>query len=430
MRVDMNHRRIAFVYAPGPPPESARLETMPFAINTIMRLADADWNVDVFLWERPLVDYHEIFPTTVRFRYEVTPKRIFDGTRPANLRRHQIRLTARFMTCTNYECAFGLGQTGSYLGAVISLASRCPLVLLNDEFPSWYGTATIGTIGAAAAWARLLKLPAAKLPDVLGKYFGNIWWAALERWAAERADAIIVPSADRIPHLAEELGLSDQRTRFVVFRNTPKVSRPLEKRDWHAVLGIPSGQRIFLNAGTLGDWAQVPEIISSTVHWPSDAVLLLHSRTPEQEGGYRQQLSHLHVPGRVFWTSAPLSDKLLNSLVAHCNGSFALYRNTGPNNLWMGTASGKLMRSVMCGSPVIASSFDSLRFVSQEGIGVQVCHPAEIPAAIQELTRNERAYREKCLSFAAREAMREQQSWDALVTALSNKIDLRKATHN
>jgi hypothetical protein len=100
----------------------------------------------------------------------------------------------------------------------------------------------------------------------------------------------------------------------VKFRNTPNVSRPLEKRDWHALLGIPSGQRIFLNAGTLGDWAQVPEILSSIVHWPSDSVLLLHSRTPEQEGGYQQQLSHLHVPGRVFWTSAPLSEKLLNSL--------------------------------------------------------------------------------------------------------------------
>ena len=309
-----------------------------------------------------------------------------------------IRLTARFMSCTNYACAFGLGQIGSYLGAVISLASRCPLVLLNDEFPS---------------------------------HFGHNQWDALERWAAKRANVIIVPSADRIPHLAEELGLSDQRKTFVEFRNTPKVSHPLEKRDWHALLGIPSGQRIFLNAGTLGDWAQVPEILSSVVHWPPDSVLLLHSRTPEQEGGYRQQLSHLHVPGRVFWTSAPLSDKLLNSLVAHCNGSFALYRNMGPNISFTGTSSGKLMRSVMCGSPVIASSFDSLRFVSQEGIGVQVRHPSEIPAAIQELTGNERAYREKCLSFATHEVMREQQSWEALVTALSERlICVRRRTIN
>ena len=97
----------------------------------------------------------------------------------------------------------------------------------------------------------------------------------------------------------------------------------------------------------------------------------------------------------------------------------------GQNFLLTGTSSGKLMRSVMCGSPVIASSFESLRFVSQEGIGVQVSHPSEISAAIQELTRNERAYRQRCLSFATREIMREQQSWEALAKALSNKIDLR-----
>jgi glycosyltransferase involved in cell wall biosynthesis len=390
----MNRRRIAFVYAPASPPDEARLETMPVAINTITRLAAAGWNVDVFLWERRFADYQEIFPTTVRFRYQVTPKRIY---RPANLRRHPIRLTARFMSCTKYDCAFGLGQLGSYLGAVVSLVSRCPLVLLNDEFPS---------------------------------HFGRNRWARLERLAAERANVILVPSADRIPRLADELGLSDQRKKFVEFRNTPKMSHPLEKRDWHALLGIPRGQRIFLHAGQLGDWAQVPEILSSTTYWPSDAVLLLHSLTREKAEWYREQLSHLHVPGRVFWTSAPLSDKLLNSLVAHCNGSFALYRNTGPNISLIGTSSGKLMRSVMCGSPVIASSFDSMRFVSQEGIGVQVRHPSEIPTAIQELIRNEQAYRKRCLSFATQEVIREQQSWEALVAALSNQIDLRMATDN
>ena len=33
---------------------------------------------------------------------------------------------------------------------------------------SWHGTGTIGTIGAAAACAKLLKVPAAKIPDVIG----------------------------------------------------------------------------------------------------------------------------------------------------------------------------------------------------------------------------------------------------------------------
>jgi glycosyltransferase involved in cell wall biosynthesis len=245
-----------------------------------------------------------------------------------------------------------------------------------------------------------------------------------------------VPSASRIQHLTEELGLSNHGKTFIEFRNTPKVSHPLEKRDWHAVLGIPSSKRIFLNAGTLHEWSQIPELLCSTVYWPSEAVLLLHSRTPDKESTYRRQLSHLDLPGRVFWTSAPLSDKLLNSLVAHCTGSVALYRNLSPNDLLIGTSSGKIMRSAMCGSPVIASSFESLRFVSQAGIGVQVTHPSEIPGAIEELMRNERAYRERCLSFARQEVIREQQSWEDLVRALSNKNDLRKGlpqqepTHN
>jgi hypothetical protein len=183
------------------------------------------------------------FPMSVTFHYEVMPKRLFYGSEP-------IQLTARFMRCTNYECVFGLGQIGSYLGAVISVASRCPLVLLNDEFPIMFG------------------------PDD---------WAALERWAAQRASVIIVPSADRIPQLAKELGLSDQTDKFLELRNAPKVSRPLETRDWHAVLGIPSGQRIFLNAGTLNDWGQIPEILSSTAYWPADSVLLLHSAAPEKD---------------------------------------------------------------------------------------------------------------------------------------------------
>jgi hypothetical protein len=80
--IDMNRRRIAFVYAPGPghgfhAPDVARLETMPFAMNTIMSLAAEDWEVDVFLWEQPHVDYYEIFPKKIKFRYEVMPNRIF-----------------------------------------------------------------------------------------------------------------------------------------------------------------------------------------------------------------------------------------------------------------------------------------------------------------------------------------------------------------
>ena len=73
-----------------------------------------------------------------------------------------------------------------------------------------------------------------------------------------------------------------------------------------------------------------------------------------------------------------------------------------------------------------ALTFADTVVVMHEGIGVQVSHPSEIPGAIEELTRNERVYRERCLSFATQEVIREQQGWENLVRALSNKIDLRK----
>src|SRR5947209_6387265 len=102
----MHRRRIAFVYWPGPAPDSARLDTMPFALNVIKRLVAAQWEVDVFLWEEPGVDYREIFSPLARICYQVTPKGPFYSRWQIQL----ARLTPRFMTYRNYQCAFGLGQ--------------------------------------------------------------------------------------------------------------------------------------------------------------------------------------------------------------------------------------------------------------------------------------------------------------------------------
>jgi hypothetical protein len=355
---------------------------MPFAINTIERLAAAGWQVDVFLWEESTENRSERFSSRVVFHHQTTPR--------PGLRR--IQLSVRFMTSWNYASVFGLGQIGSYLGGIVSIASQCPLVVLNDEFPSCWPQSP---------------------------------WVALERWAAKRASVIVVPSTDRIVPLSEELELSCAKT-FVAVRNTPQLSYPLERHDWHELLGIPVGQRIFLHAGSLADWAEIPEILTSVVCWPADAVLLLHSRNVGEQAMYRQQLSHIDVPGKVYWSSTPLSEARLNSLVSYCDGNFALYRNIGPNFVHIGTSSGKLMRSLVCGTPVIASDYDSLAFVTREGVGIQVTHPSEIPSAIRELVQKGSSYRERCLSFAAQERVLAQRNWDNLSAALSNFIDLNR----
>ena len=97
--------------------------------------------------------------------------------------------------------------------------------------------------------------------------YGHSGWLPFERWAASRADAIIVPSDDRHGALRNELRLKTD-TLFITIRNTPEIELPLEHINWHARLGIPSGKKIFIHAGTLADWAQVPEILTSVNYWP------------------------------------------------------------------------------------------------------------------------------------------------------------------
>jgi len=260
-------------------------------------------------------------------------------------------------------------------------------VLLNEEFPSFF--------------------------EALHPYSG---WLPLERWAARRADVIIVPSDNRVTTLRDELQLTTDKP-FITVRNTPKLKLPSHHIDWHKYMGIPPDKKIFINAGSLADWAQVPEILASASYWPADAVVLLHnSRASRDElASYKRQLSHLDNPDRVFWSPELLSENMLNSLVSYCIGSFALYRNTGPNFEQIGTSSGKLMRSIVCGTPVITSNFDSLNFVSKEGVGLQITHPSEIPGAIENLLRNTEGYRTQCERFASSEELLREEAWNRIV---------------
>ncbi len=385
MRV-FNQRRIAFVFCPHLP-ETTRLDTMPFAAHIVRQLATSGWHIDVFHWSKlDLSDNTSFSSDNIHYKY------VSMYTTRSKMK--LIELTLRFARYTTYKCVFSVGLIGSYIGGIISAASRCPFVLLNDEFPSMYGQSR---------------------------------WLPLERWGARRADVIVVPSDDRHTTLREELHLNPDKP-FVTIRNTPELTLPSVHMDWHRFMGVPYGKKIFIHAGSIADWAQVPEILGSVSYWPEGAVLLLHnSRTRDELVSYRKQLSHLDNPERVFWSSDLLPEDMLNSLISSCSGSFALYRNAGRNIELIGTSSGKLMRSIACGTPVITSSFESIKFVTSEGLGIQVTHPAEIPAAIDNLIKNNESYRKRCARFAVSEKILREEAWNKIlqcVRSASNGVDL------
>jgi hypothetical protein len=90
--------------------------------------------------------------------------------------------------------------------------------MLNDEFPSMY-----------------------EQPNMHG-YSG---WLPLERWAPPRANAIVVPSDNRVATLKDELQLNTDKP-FITVRNTPEPELPSQRIDFHKRMGIPRARKSLL----------------------------------------------------------------------------------------------------------------------------------------------------------------------------------------
>ena len=356
-------KKVAFVHYPHGV-DAARFDTMPFALNSVVALANSGWEVDLFLWENLNTDYARILPKNVNIKYNEEIDNFSIINRILNKPKIRSRLLyLQFRECSDYSCAFGLGQIGAYIASIISIVSRCPFIYYNDEFPSCWG---------------------------------NGIWSQIERRVVEQAIMIVVPDEQRFLQLSLELNIRDKP--YAALPNIP-IKTSIENIDWHQRLNIPADNTPFLHAGSVADWSQVPEILSSVPYWEEKTSLIIHSRSTEGLLKYKQQLSHLNIPNRIVWSLDPMSDTTLNSLVHYCAGNFALYRNTGPNIEYMGFSSGKLMRSLVYGSPVIASSLSSLKFVEDNKLGFLVSHPAEIPNAVKSILYNREIYSQNCLDF-------------------------------
>ncbi|MBF2064959.1 MAG: hypothetical protein IGS39_11135 [Calothrix sp. C42_A2020_038] len=356
----MQQKKIAFVHYPHHV-NAARLDTMPFALNSVIYLAKMGWSVDLYLWEEKSDCYDNLLPDTVNINY------LKDSKFSLQSKLNQIRsilLAFQFQSLDKYYCVFGLGQIGAYLANIIAKSSKCPFVYFNDEFPS--------------CWL-------------------DSHWAKLERQAVRDAVMIVLPDPQRFYHLSKELDVSTKPNAFLP--NIPIQNLSVEKINWHEKLRIPKDSIPILHAGSIDEHKQIPEILASVPYWHEKAVLILHSRFNEGLKIYRKQLSHLEVDGKVFWSYEPMSERQLNSLVSYCAANFALYRNTGPNIEYTGFSSGKLMRSLIFGSPIIASKLSSFAFIKDYRLGVLVNHSVEIPAAIEEIIYNRQVYSQNCLDF-------------------------------
>jgi hypothetical protein len=374
---------IALIHAPYFP-DNARIDTMPFVLNSLRQLAAAGWPVDVFLWEQAGDRYTSLFPHGVTLHYQRSPL-------------HDPRTAESFQQGPGYRCVFGVGQMGAYAAAIVAQRNGCPLVLLNNEFPSQWGAAPL---------------------------------AQAEATASARATLLVVPDPCRIEPLLRELHLSSDKP-CVALPNGPPDLLPATNDDWHARLGIEPGAAICLNAGSLADFAQLPELMTTVPMWPDRSVLVLNERNRNRLEQARQTFAHLEFGKRIVWNPASLTESDLHSLVAAAALNFALYRNSGPNIEYAGFSSGKLMRSLAAGVPVVASRLASFQFIEKYALGKLVHHPMEIPAAIAAVLERRDEYAANCRTYY-RDNCRFDPYWAAFCDRLNglSGLDLRRGPAN
>jgi len=354
--------RIAFVYHPRYP-KFAPLQSTAFAKNVLDCLTAEGWELDLYLWEDPDVAYeagaegrlvviHVSEPPFRHIRLKTAWERHWASFAPKHF---------------NYELVVGVGQRGCIDAAKLASRCNCPFIYLNDEFPSSFGK------------------------DEL---------AVAEKKASKNCALFVIPDGCREGQLRMELGLRAEQP-CVTMPNGPmqvpimgNPERLLEQ------LGVKPSEKIALHAGTISDWSQIPELLSTLPLWPEDVPMVLHAKNRENLE-YLTRLKHMTGRGRLIVSELTLDEPCLHAVLAASLCSFALYREIGINDRLMGFSSGKLCRSIVLGTPVIASRGIACEFVEKEELGCLVEHPLEIPVAINRIKANRERYSTNCKRFVS-----------------------------
>jgi hypothetical protein len=340
------------------------MNTMPFGLNVIKNLDEKGYKIDVFLTEYTNDTLDQTFSKNVQIHF-LDHKLLWfrEGRINYYLLRTYFRFLILFKYNRKYSYIFGSGSVGISLGAMLKgINDKSALIYLNDEFPD----------------SGLIEV-----------------WKRAEKKGALKADLVCVPDNCRFKPLCDQIeGLDSKQHIELVNAPLKKDLENLPERDWHAYFGLSKEKKLFISAGGISDTYQITELLISLKDWPQDCVLILKGKTKIHL--IQRSFDHLERMDRVIWNSENFTPVDLHSLIKYCTASICLYRNVDDNILFMGKSSGKLMRSVALGRPVIASAFNSLSFVEEMQLGKLVHHPSEIHLAVKYILEHEQQLAKNC----------------------------------
>jgi glycosyltransferase involved in cell wall biosynthesis len=212
---------------------------------------------------------------------------------------------------------------------------------------------------------------------------------------SRQAAMVIIQDPERGRLLAQDNGLDPHRLVFVP--NAPLgPPRRQPSQFWHDRFGLDPRSRVVLHSGSLGDWTGIDQVVDSVRSWPSEWVLVIHTRYDAQSSEYVEQLRRHAVAGRVFFSLKPVARADYPALVDGADAALALYVRsdesalTGRNIEAIGLSSGKLASALQSGVPVIVNRATSAaNLVEREDCGVVVGAASEIGPALVRISAEE-----------------------------------------
>jgi glycosyltransferase involved in cell wall biosynthesis len=360
----MNKKKVAFIFA-LPLRTRPILITMPFGLNIIQLLDKKDYKIDVFLSEYRNESYQNIFSKNVTIHF-IDQNYLWRNK--VSLAYFMVtkyfKLKSFFKFRNRYELIFGTGMAGITLAAILKQNNnKSKFIYLNDEFP---------------------------INDQ------KTIWVESEISSALKADLVVTPDESRFVPLCKQIPGLEKIANFTL-PNTPLIndidSVPII--DWHKYLGISKNKKLFLAAGGINDTYLISDLLESLNKWPKDAILILKSKNKIND--LNRSFNQLNLKDKVICVNESYSLDKLHSLIKYCTASICLYKNKGDNIYYMGKSSGKIMRSIALGKPVISSDFPSLKYIELLKIGKLVYTSTQIVEAVEYILENEEKLIANCL---------------------------------
>jgi len=355
--------KIAFILA-FPIRTAPSLITMPFGMNIIQILDEQGVEIDVFLSEYESNVYDDLFSDRVSFKFldsnYLWPK---EGRQSYYALSTFFKLYSFLKLRNRYSHVYGSGMAGIKLADILKKQNKnATFYYLNDELP--------------------------------GDDNKNIWVKG-EKKSASNADIIISPDETRIPPLLKQIPDLIDKPAFVL-PNSPLLAdlTSIPVLDWHKKFSIDKDKKLFLVAGGLSSDTMIEQTINSVKKWPKNTALIVKGKN--QSKSFKEKYSKLLNSNNIIFFSEELSPPLLHSLIQYCTASICIYNPRNANLKYIGKSSGKMMRSLLLGRPVIVMKDNAMDFIKETGTGVVINDATEIPKGVIEIQKNEASFIKAC----------------------------------